>query len=103
MTPSKTPPTDACSYSPARVQEALTVAASTRDDTRWPLSNKGSCVDLYAPGVDVPSAYFATRDGKLTATGTSMATPHVTGAIALYLQQQPTAPPEQVRCMLEVA
>lgn len=58
-------------------------------------------MDLYAPGVDVPSAYFATKDGKLTATGTSMAAPHVAGAIALYLQQQQSAPPEQVRFIVQ--
>ena len=85
---------DACTKSPARVPEALTVAASDRNDARASFSNRGTCVDLFAPGVDITSDWLA--GGTNMISGTSMATPHVTGAAALYLSAHPSATPAQV-------
>lgn len=85
---------DACRRSPARTAEALTVAASDRQDARASFSNKGSCVDLFAPGVDITSAWL--DNGTNTISGTSMAAPHVTGVAAQYLSTHPTASPSAV-------
>ncbi|GAA3658603.1 S8 family peptidase [Nocardioides ginsengisoli] len=85
---------DACKSSPARVAEALTVAASDRTDKQASFSNRGTCVDLFAPGVDITSDWL--NGGTNTISGTSMATPHVTGAAALYLSTHPTASPSAV-------
>ncbi|MFR9675582.1 S8 family peptidase [Streptomyces sp. TR06-5] len=88
-------PQDACDSSPARVPAAITVGATDREDQRASFSNYGTCVDLFAPGVDIVSAW--NDGGSDTLSGTSMATPHVTGAAALYLSQHPSAGPAQVR------
>jgi subtilisin family serine protease len=86
--------TDACRKSPARTAEALTVAASDRNDARASFSNKGDCVDLFAPGVDITSAWLA--NGSRTISGTSMAAPHVAGVAAQYLTTHPGASPSTV-------
>jgi subtilisin family serine protease len=74
---------DACTYSPSSASSAVTVAASTEFDGQADFSNYGTCVDLYAPGTNVLSATNTTDTSLVTASGTSMATPHVTGAAAL--------------------
>ena len=88
--------TDASGSSPSRVTEAITVAASDDSDRQAGFSNYGSVVDLYAPGVDITSAWGTGDTATDTISGTSMATPHVAGAAALYLAGHPDATPEEV-------
>ena len=88
---------DACTGSPAGLPAAITVGATTNTDARADYSDFGPCVDFFAPGSDITSAYFLTDTSTQTMSGTSMATPHVTGASALYLQTHPGATPQQVR------
>ncbi|MCK7625552.1 S8 family peptidase [Streptomyces sp. RS10V-4] len=88
--------TDAGQGSPARVKEAITVASSTKDDQQSDFSNYGSVVDLYAPGSDITSDWNTGDDATKTISGTSMATPHVVGAAALYLAGHQDAKPADV-------
>ncbi len=87
-------PQDACKSSPARVPAALTVAASDKSDAAASFSNYGKCVDLFAPGVGITSDWYNAPSN--TISGTSMATPHVTGVAALYLQANAGASPATV-------
>ncbi|MFF3246915.1 S8 family peptidase [Streptomyces sp. NPDC002870] len=92
--------TDASQGSPARVKEAITVASSTKDDAQSEFSNFGQIVDIYAPGSDITSAWNDSDEGTKTISGTSMATPHVVGAAAIYLGAHQDATPEQVATAL---
>ena len=84
---------DACHYSPARVASGVTVGSTTKTDIRSSFSNWGSCVDIFAPGSLIKSAWY--DGGYRTISGTSMATPHVTGVAALYLQENSSLSPSQ--------
>jgi subtilisin family serine protease len=87
---------DACAYSPGSASDALTVGASNVADMQAGYSNFGPCVDLLAPGTNITSAYFRNDTSTFMMSGTSMSTPHVSGAAALYLSLNPSATPIQV-------
>ncbi|HEX8392473.1 MAG TPA: S8 family serine peptidase [Longimicrobium sp.] len=92
---------DACKYSPARVATAITVGATTSTDAKASYSNYGTCVDIFAPGSSIKSAWYTSATATNTISGTSMATPHVVGVIAQYLQGNPGATPAQVEAAIE--
>ena len=92
---------DASTSSPARVVEAITVAASEKNDVFASYSNYGSIVDLIAPGSAITSDWNTSTTATNTISGTSMATPHVTGAAALYLVKNPSATPAEVQTALK--
>jgi len=86
---------DACTANPfTTVSRAVTVAASVQGDGRAFFSNFGTCVDVFAPGLDIMSASSTSDTASELKSGTSMAAPHVAGWIARYLQENPTATPE---------
>jgi subtilisin family serine protease len=88
---------NACNYSPARVPAAITIGATTSSDAKTSWSNYGDCVDWFAPGASITSAWHTSNTATNTISGTSMAAPHVAGAAALYLQGSPGASPSAVR------
>jgi len=94
---------NACSGSPNRVGPALTVGATTSSDVRSSFSNWGSCVDIFAPGSSITSTWSTSNNDINTISGTSMASPHVAGVVALYLDQDPSASPSEVENALESA
>ena len=88
---------DACGSSPGRLAQAITVGATTSTDARSSFSNYGTCLDLFAPGSSITSAYHSSDTTAVTMSGTSMAAPHVAGAAALHVQANPSASPAAVR------
>lgn len=92
--------TDACTSSPARTNNAITVAATDNTDTRASYSNYGSCVDIFAPGSQINSSWIGSNTATKVLNGTSMATPHVAGVVAEMLQSTPTATPQTISANL---
>jgi cerevisin len=81
---------DACNYSPAASQKAVTVGASTLADARAYFSNHGKCVDIFAPGLNILSTWIGSNDATNTISGTSMASPHICGLLSYFLSLAPT-------------
>ena len=88
--------TNACNQSPAREPSAITVAASNKTDKRASFSNFGTCVDIFAPGVNITAGWIGSNTATQTISGTSMSSPHVAGVALLYLEANPNATPAQV-------
>nr|ABH07518.1 serine protease p2 [Thermochaetoides thermophila]ABK96987.1 serine protease p2 [Thermochaetoides thermophila] len=81
---------DACNYSPAAAESAITVGASAIDDSRAYFSNYGKCTDIFAPGLSILSTWIGSKYATNTISGTSMASPHIAGLLAYYLSLQPS-------------
>jgi len=81
---------DACAYSPAGAEKAVTVGASTLGDERAYFSNYGPCVDVFAPGLNILSTWIGSEDARNTISGTSMASPHTAGLLAYLLSIYPS-------------
>lgn len=88
---------NACNSSPARAANAITVGSTTPTDARSSFSNFGTCLDLFAPGSSILSSWYTSNTATATLSGTSMASPHVAGAAALYKQANPSASATTIR------
>src|SRR5687767_6167880 len=88
---------NACNVSPARAASAITVGSTTSSDARSSFSNYGTCLDIFAPGSSITSAWYTSNTATNTISGTSMASPHVAGVAALYLHQNGHQAPSTVR------
>jgi subtilisin family serine protease len=92
---------DACGFSPAAAPNAITVGSTTTSDTRSLFSNFGECVDVFAPGSAIKSAWHTSTTATNTISGTSMASPHVAGVAARILSANPTFSPGQVAAIIK--
>jgi subtilisin family serine protease len=92
---------NACNYSPSSEPSAITVGATDSSDVRASYSNYGTCVDIFAPGTNITSAWNSSASATNTISGTSMASPHVTGVAALALASNPSATPAAVTAFLK--
>lgn len=88
---------NACNSSPARAANAITTGSTTTTDARSSFSNFGTCLDLFAPGSGIQSAWYTSNTATATLSGTSMASPHVAGVAALYKQANPSASSTTIR------
>jgi subtilisin family serine protease len=88
---------NACNSSPARAANAITTGSTTTTDARSSFSNFGTCLDIFAPGSGILSAWFTSNTATATLSGTSMASPHVAGVAALYKQANPSASATTIR------
>lgn len=91
---------DACTSSPARAVNAITVGATTSTDSRASYSNFGTCLDIFAPGSGITSAWIGGTSATNSISGTSMASPHVAGVAAVLLDRYPTSTPADITSML---
>jgi subtilisin family serine protease len=91
---------DACTSSPARVPQAVTVGSTTSTDARSSFSNFGTCLDVFAPGSSITSAWHTSATATNTISGTSMAAPHTAGVAAVLLSATPTLTPADVSSLL---
>ncbi|HEX8694940.1 MAG TPA: S8 family peptidase [Longimicrobium sp.] len=90
-----------CNYSPSRVTDAIIVGNTNSTDTRYSTSNYGLCLDLFAPGTSITSAWYGSDTGTTVMTGTSMAAPHVAGIAAMYLEWIPGSLPVDVQYAID--
>lgn len=91
---------DACTFSPARAPSAITVGATDQTDAKASFSNWGTCLDVWAPGVGILSDYRTGDTATTTMSGTSMASPHVAGAVARLLSANPLLTPSEVTAII---
>jgi len=94
---------NACNSSPARVTTAVTVGATTNTDARSSFSNYGTCVDIFAPGSSITSDWIGSNTATNTISGTSMATPHVAGVLALRLSYAGSSTPAAIKTWVNTA